>query len=174
MLDAPLALLTELDGQPIEQLGMRRIIPLGAEVAEAANDAVAEYLRPEAIDRDARRERMLGADEPARQAEAIGGAVCGRQHRGDAALDALRLALEVAALQDMSQPRCRHLLRHQRVRDRVLDLFDLGAEFLEVLIVQPDRVARVGVDLAQVVPAQFTLLLFTAPGRIDANDVTPA
>ena len=55
----------EVDGQIIEQLRMRRRIGAGAEVAGRANEPLAEMMQPDAIDDDARRERIvLAGDGP--------------------------------------------------------------------------------------------------------------
>ena len=50
---------------------MRRQLAGDAEVAGRAHEAGAEDFLPEAIDRDARRQRMLGPQQPLREAEAI-------------------------------------------------------------------------------------------------------
>ncbi len=69
-LDVP-ALLAEFDGQPVEQLGVAGQIAGDAEVAAAADQAVAEKLLPEPVDRDPRRQGMLRAQQPLRETEAV-------------------------------------------------------------------------------------------------------
>ena len=65
------ARLAELDGQPVEQLGMRGKLAADAEVAGRADQAGAEDLLPEPVDRDAGRQRVLGPEQPLRQAEPV-------------------------------------------------------------------------------------------------------
>ena len=63
----------KVDGQPVEQLGVRGKLAGDAEVAGRAHQAAAENLLPEAVDDDAGGQRMLGPDEPLRQAEPVSG-----------------------------------------------------------------------------------------------------
>ncbi len=63
LLDAP-APLHELDGQPVEQLRMRRLLAHLAEVVERRDDAAAEVVVPHAVDDHARGERILGRPDP--------------------------------------------------------------------------------------------------------------
>ena len=55
----------ELARQPVEQLRMRRLLALLAEVVERRHDAAAKELMPDAIDRHASRQRIGRIDEPA-------------------------------------------------------------------------------------------------------------
>ena len=62
---------------------------------------------PEAIDDDARRQRIFGGDEPAGQIETIGQSpldIKRRQHRENAGLDRIAQREEVAALLNVRQP----------------------------------------------------------------------
>ena len=63
LLDVP-ARFAEFDGQPIEQFGMRRQFAGDAEIAGRPHEAGAEHFLPESIDGDARRERILGPQQP--------------------------------------------------------------------------------------------------------------
>ena len=69
--DVP-AVVAEIDGQPIEQFGMARVLALGAEVGGGGDDAGAEEDLPEAIYFDAGGERMLAHRDPLGEAEAVG------------------------------------------------------------------------------------------------------
>ena len=51
---------------------MRRPFALRAEIGGGFHEARAEELLPETVHRDARGERMVGADQPAREIEPIG------------------------------------------------------------------------------------------------------
>ena len=73
------ARLAEIDRQPVEQFGMRRQLARDAEVAAGAHDARAEHLLPEAVDGDARRQRMLRPQQPLGEAEPVARQV--RRHR---------------------------------------------------------------------------------------------
>ena len=61
----------ELRREPVEQLRMRRRRSLRAEVLAGLDEAAAEELLPGAVDRDARGQRVLLVDEPAREAEPV-------------------------------------------------------------------------------------------------------
>ena len=65
-LDRPAAL-HELDGQPIEQLGMRRPCAAVAEIVRRRDEARAEMLLPDAVDDDPRGPRVVGRSDPVRQ-----------------------------------------------------------------------------------------------------------
>ena len=67
-LDVPAAV-PELEGQPVEQLGMDRPLALRAEVLDQAADARAEELLPEPVHEHPCRERILRRREPPRQVE---------------------------------------------------------------------------------------------------------
>jgi hypothetical protein len=60
-------MLDKIDGEPVEQLDVGGGIALAAEVAGRGDDAPAEVVLPQAINQDARRERMIWLREPARQ-----------------------------------------------------------------------------------------------------------
>ena len=72
VLHAPAAA-DELGGQPVEQFGMRRALAHDAEIAGRADDAAAEVIMPDAIDHDARGQRIVGVGEPLRQRGAAAG-----------------------------------------------------------------------------------------------------
>src|SRR5437762_2207269 len=75
--DAP-ALTDELDGQPVEELGMRRPCAGGAEVARRRDEAAAEMIVPDPVHHHARGERILGTRDPIGQR----GAAAGRLRAG--------------------------------------------------------------------------------------------
>src|SRR5262249_34925045 len=58
-------------GEAIEELGMRRLLALFAEIVESGHDAAAEELMPDAIDGDARGQWIGRIDEPVRQVESV-------------------------------------------------------------------------------------------------------
>ena len=58
-------------GEAVEQLGVRRQPSLAAEVLLGRDDAAAEVHAPDAIDGDARGERIVAAGQPARQPEPV-------------------------------------------------------------------------------------------------------
>ena len=49
---------TQLGGQPVEQLGMARLSPHGAEVIGRLDDPFAEMMLPEPVDQHARQQRI--------------------------------------------------------------------------------------------------------------------
>jgi hypothetical protein len=49
----------KIAGKPIEQFGMTGKIPLGAKITQRFDDARAEQLRPNAVHKDAGRERVF-------------------------------------------------------------------------------------------------------------------
>ena len=67
-IDQPLV--HELHRQPVEQFGMRRQFALDAEILRRPDEAAAEQLRPPAIHRHARGQRIVARDQPAREIEA--------------------------------------------------------------------------------------------------------
>ena len=72
--DQPLhipAVFNKLHGQPVKQLGVAREIALRAEVRAGFHQARAEELLPHAVNRHARGERMLTADQPVGEIQAV-------------------------------------------------------------------------------------------------------
>src|SRR4051794_20456409 len=63
-LETPFAL-GQLASEPIEKLGMRRVIAHRAKVVAGCDDSNAEVMLPESIDDDAGGERMIGPGQPA-------------------------------------------------------------------------------------------------------------
>ena len=111
----------ELDRQPIEQFRMRRQLAADAEVAGGADQARAEHFLPEAIDGDARRQRMIGAQQPLGEAQAdccgksagIGGSDGGRCGH-----DLVAALVVFAAEQDISLRSADHALASRGRRCR--------------------------------------------------------
>ena len=101
VLQAPIVL-HEVDGQPIEQLGVRRRRGANAEVLGRFHDPDAEHRLPDAIDRDSSRRRRTPIDEPARERQPIGLGVLRQrmQRRGHAGRYRDGRLLPVAAIQD--------------------------------------------------------------------------
>ena len=66
------AVLHEIDGEPVEQFGVARLLALRAEVGGGGDEAGAEEDLPEAIHLDARGERVLAHRDPVGEAEAVG------------------------------------------------------------------------------------------------------
>ncbi len=95
MLEQPLdvpAVLAELDGQPVEQLGMRGQLAGHAQVARGFDQARAEHFLPEAIDGDARGQRMIRPQQPLGKAQAVA-----RQIGGEGGQDVGRVGFHLVA-----------------------------------------------------------------------------
>ncbi len=111
-LDAP-AVLHELGREVVQQLGVGRLDAHLAEVADRFDDAVAEHLRPLAVDEHARGERVVGRGDPVRDRGAAAGRGGGRhdlglrvrQQRRKARLDLVELAVEDALEQHVGRRR---------------------------------------------------------------------
>ena len=99
MLHVPTALL-ELDGQPVEELGVGGAVADDAEVFGGPDDSRAEDLLPVAVDGHACGEGVLGRDDPAGEAKAVGGGTFGKRVQdgegpgGDGVLGLVVLAAE--------------------------------------------------------------------------------
>ena len=63
--DALAAVLDDVGGQPLEQVGVCRLLAQRSEIARAANQAAAEMPVPDAIDQDLGRQRGGGVALPA-------------------------------------------------------------------------------------------------------------
>ncbi len=116
-LDVP-ARFAEFDGQPVEQLGMRRQLAGDAEVAGGAHQAGAEDLLPEAVDRHAGGQGMLGPDQPSCQPEPVPGQVGrhGRQGVGRVGLHRVAALVVLAAVEQIRHRRLGALVHHVRQR----------------------------------------------------------
>ena len=77
---APVMLVDELHGQPVQEVRMRWRRALCAEVFERLDEAPSEKLFPETIDHHARRERVVGVDEPLGEAQPVARQVVGERH----------------------------------------------------------------------------------------------
>ena len=73
VLHAPVVL-HEFDGQPVEQLGVRRRSPFAAEVKHRRHQRLAHVPSPDMIDGDPRRQRMTRVGQPFREGGAAAGA----------------------------------------------------------------------------------------------------
>ena len=98
-------------------------LPLRPEVVARLDQAHAEVVLPEAVDRHPGHERVAGVHQPARQAEPVGRLALGDagealRHVGG---DDLPLAPEVAPHQDVGLPRLLLLLHHHRRGDGPVD-----------------------------------------------------
>ncbi len=113
-LQAPAGTL-KLQGQPVEQFGMRGLVTRLSEVANAAHDPLAEMVLPDAVDHDPRGQWVIGLSQPSgeRQAPASRCGVGPRgldfkgfggitQDRGDAGLNQGAGILIVTAAIDVS------------------------------------------------------------------------
>ena len=65
------AALDETQRQPVQHLGIKRLLPLAAEVLGSLHKAAPEDALPNAVHRDAREQRMVRRGEPLREAETI-------------------------------------------------------------------------------------------------------
>src|SRR5215468_5766445 len=92
----------ELDRQPVEQFGMGRALTSRAEVFRRRYQSSAEILLPDAIDDDARGQRVVSVDDPFRQAEPVRRRVFRErvQRGGDARADGVPGSLPIAAFED--------------------------------------------------------------------------
>src|SRR5438132_827459 len=70
MLEAPAAF-HQLDGQPVEQLRMRRRFALRAQVFTGADDPGTEISLPDPVDNRSSRRRRLTVDHPAGERQAV-------------------------------------------------------------------------------------------------------
>ena len=97
----------KLDGQPVEQLGVRGKLAADSEVAGRAHQPRAEDLLPEPVDHDAGGQRMLGPDQPLRQAEPVLGQVGrhGRKRVGRIRLDRVAALVVLAAVEQVRHRR---------------------------------------------------------------------
>ena len=111
--------LAELDSQPIEQLGMVRVLTLQAEVFGGAHEADRKQLLPQAVHGHARHERVGVRDQPLGQTQAVRGRIRrqGAQSRGNAALALAALVRHVIATARQGVGVARHssLAHHHRL-----------------------------------------------------------
>src|SRR5688572_19915297 len=88
LLETPPAL-HELDGEPVQQFGMGRLLTHLAEIVDCRHDAAAEVMVPHPVDDDARGQRILRRRDPLgeRETAARGLAVRARDFRGVLAVE---------------------------------------------------------------------------------------
>ncbi len=93
------AMLDEVHGEPVEQLGMARALTLESEVLGGPHDSLAEQHLPEVVHGDASGQGVFGGGQPAREAEAIARGVGGprRQGLGDVRRDLVAVLVPDAA-----------------------------------------------------------------------------
>ena len=106
---------------------MARLFPLAAELLARAHQAGAEQRLPEAVDRDAGGERVLGGDQPLGEREP-GGSVRrqgGEHGRGAGGDHVAGVQVVAAVLEPGDAPAARRLLGHHRHRRR-LELRQFG------------------------------------------------
>ena len=136
---------------------MRRRFALRAEVGRSLYQPGAEELLPEAVHRHARSQRMLRADEPLGEVEAVGRAGLGqrREHGGDVRPDLLAGLVVLAAQHHEAVAGLLQILPDESRRDGLVEVIaglgnrvflrvDLGeggargiADELEVIVAQP-------------------------------------
>ena len=128
--------------------GMRGAVALRAEIIAGENDAAPEDFLPDAVHRDARRQRMVGRDQPVGQSEApalAGGH--GRQHGERAGLNFGAAIAPVAFDVDVGLGRRIVLEQHRRVADRrelcrkLVQLYAQFWDFQRVAVFLPVEVA---------------------------------
>ena len=138
---------------------MRGKLAGDAEVAGGAHQAVAEDLLPEAVDHDAGGQRMLGPDQPLRQAEPVLGQVGrhGGKGVGRIRLDRVAALVVLAAVEQVRHRRLGSLVHHVRVRTAFLDggVFRLeGRQLLaELPRIRVEHAAPPGEDVDPARPA---------------------
>ena len=94
----------ELGRQPVEQFGVAGPVALRAEVFAGLDDADAEEHLPQAVDGDARGQRVVGLDQPLGQSEAVHRVAVGaaaRKRRGTPAVDLFARLVVLAADEDV-------------------------------------------------------------------------
>ena len=108
------ARLAELDGQPVEQLGMRGKLAADPEVSRRADQAGPEDFLPEPVDRHPGGQRMLGPEQPPGKAQPVAGQVAGHrgQHVGRVGLHRVAALVVFAAVEDIGHGRLGPLLHH--------------------------------------------------------------
>ena len=123
-------MIAELDGQPVEQLGMRRPGAVAAEVVGRLDESAAEMIVPEAIGDRAPGEHISRAGEPVGQGGAAAPLVLGMgerkrarktgQARQRSRADRLAGLLDFAPAQNGDRPRCVRLdaVDQRRPRER--------------------------------------------------------
>ena len=98
------ATLAELHGEPVEQIHVRRILPLHPHVFDGLHEADPEKVLPHPVDLNPRRERLLGQEQPASQAQPVVGQTLGqawqRRRRGKRERVSLRRKI-VTAVEDL-------------------------------------------------------------------------
>src|SRR5215470_9576806 len=92
----------EFNRQPVEQFGMRRALASRAEIFGRRYQSLSEILLPDAVDNDARGQRVVPVHDPFRQAEPVRRRVFreGVQRGGNARADGVAGALPIAAFED--------------------------------------------------------------------------
>ena len=162
--------LAELDGQPVEQFRVARLLALRAEVLGRLHEPGAEEHLPVAIDRHARRQRMRPVDIShfARPSRFAG---CGLRAAA---------AATPACRPSPSRPSCRtaprmstnvsrgfgHLLHHHRVGIAFSSSRQPLAQLADLLVELP----HLGRDVVAVVRPQFGLLGIGALRRLNLQD----
>ena len=158
------ALVDELPGQPVEQLGVRRAATEFSKITRRLDDAATEVAVPQAVHHHARGERVIRAGNPLgqRHAAAARGPALervqpDRRRLGVAGDDAretglhhLAVVVELAAQLD---PRHRHA-RLVRRPERVAQRHRLGLEPLEALFHEPVTVLKAVKEIAFVLGEQ--------------------
>ena len=106
----------EFRREPVEQFRMRRMIRLRTKILRRLHEADAHEFFPLAVHPHARRERVRGIDEPAREAEAVRRRTRGhwRQHRWQARLHGVALLVVFAAHEQERVARRGQFLHHHR------------------------------------------------------------
>ena len=126
------AVVHEVDGEPVEQLGVGWVFALCAEVGGRSHEAGAEEHLPDAIHGDAGGERVLAHGDPVGEAEAVGRravrAAAG-QDGGRGGGDFFGRLRVVAAVEDERFARLVGDVHHHRgefLRDDCEALFEIG------------------------------------------------
>ncbi len=119
------AAIHQLDGEPVEELGVRGRLALRPEVLAGLDQAASEELLPQAVDVHPRHQRVVAIDEPAGQAEAIGRqrVLHRRQRQGRPRVHALAARGERTALAQLvgGPLEAGPILHHQRAWELQID-----------------------------------------------------
>ena len=114
MLQTPV-ILHQLDGEPVQQFGVRGRIALRPEVFGGGDEASPEIRLPDSIDDRAGCGRRLAVGEPLREGQPSRRGSCRQrvQERGRPRLNRLVRAQEVATIEHARHPRGLALVEHE-------------------------------------------------------------
>src|SRR6185369_839844 len=113
--------LHEIDRQPIQQFGMRRLFALHAKILRRPHKARAKKLLPESIHRHASRQRILRVHQPAGESKSICRRIRWKRRQSPRSrrLHFLAALIVKPARQHERLPRLLHIPHHHHARNRI-------------------------------------------------------